>query len=185
MADSTPSDPVVPEMRHRLAANKSGKMTAGQWLDIVLQPLTPLLLLILPAGFILLPRLMLMVARGGWMLLLGIVLFLSWGFIVRARRYARAPLHFAEMRAEHGSPPVWMFWRPLVLVDKDGKWYNFGKRLAPRPILQRGQQCIVYYLNDVDGYVLLSIAPADHPDVEKWRPDRNFFARFEHRSRNA
>lgn len=171
---------VVPEMRHRLEVNRSGKLTSGQWLDIVLQPLAPMLLILLPGGLILLPRLLFVMVRGGWLLLIVLLAFLVWAFVARARRYARAPLQYAELRAE-GEAPLWGFWRPVAMKDPSGTPFRFTKRLAPRPLMKRGHNYLVYYLREGDEYVLLSLAPADHEDVARWLPDRSFYARQERR----
>jgi hypothetical protein len=181
----TAQDPVVPEMRARLQANKSGKLTTGQWIDIVLQPLTPLLLLLLPGAFIILPRLLLFTVRGGWLILLLVPVVLLVSFALRARRYARAPLQFAQLRALHATPPVWMFWRPLVMTDDSGNQFRFHKRLAPRPFVTKNRLYLVYYLVEAEEHVLLSIAPVDHPRGERWLPDQFFFQRYERRSGNA
>ena len=178
-------DPVVPEMLARLRSNKSGKLTTGQWIDIVLQPLTPLLLLLLPGALFILPRLLLFTVRGGWLALLLIPIVLLGSFGMRARRYARAPVQFAQLRALHNTPPVWMFWRPLIMTDDTGNQFQFYKRLAPRPFVTKNQLYLVYYLVEADEPVLLSIAPVDHPKVERWLPDRFFFQRFERRRGNA
>jgi uncharacterized membrane protein SirB2 len=182
---STNQAPVVPEMQARLRANKSGKLTTGQWLDIVLQPLTPLLLLLLPGALIILPRVLLFTVRGGWLALLLIPVVLLISFAIRARRYARAPVQFAQLRALHNTAPVWMYWRSLVMADDAGGQIHFRKRLAPRPFVNKNQLYLVYYLVEGDEHVLLSIAPVDHPRGERWLPDRSFFQRYERRSRNA
>jgi hypothetical protein len=167
---------VVPEMRERLQTNRSGKLTTTQWLDIVMQPLATLLVFFIPVSVILLPRLALLVTRGWWLLL---VLFILAAVIVafRAFRYARAPVYFARFHAHNETPPFWMFWKPLILHDDDGTPVRFGKRLSPRPLIDRDRAYIGYYLRDHNEHVLLSIAPADHPDAEKWQPDRFFEAR--------
>jgi hypothetical protein len=175
-------DPVVPEMRDRLQANRSGKLTSGQWLDIVLQPLGSIVVLLVPMSFILLPRLILF-ARAGWMLFFIIAVILLFTFIPRAYRYARAPVHFARLHAPADSPPFWAFWSALNLNADNGEKLSIKKRLAPRPIVQRDKAYIAYYLKDHNEVILLSIAPADHPRAEKWLPDKNFDARFNRRSR--
>lgn len=175
-------DSVVPEMRERLNSNRSGKLTPSQWLDIVMQPFITVMLLIMPISFILLPRALRLLVRGGWLLLLIIVAFVVISFLLRAARYARAPLHFDEFTTEFDSlPPVWMFWRPIKLYDMQGRPMRFGKRLAPRPLLRPDRTYIVYYLREPDDHVLLSIAPADHPDAPDWQPDRFFEARAQRR----
>lgn len=178
------TDLVVPEMRDRLLVNRSGKLTPSQWFDLVIQPLTPMLLLLLPAGVFVLPRLFLLLARGGWVLLLLVLVIIVGSFVFRARQYARRPLHHATMTARANTPPVWMFWRPLVLATDDGTILHFGKRLAPRPKIVRGQRYTVYYLREVNDNVLLSIAPLDHPKTSHWQPDNAFHERATRRADN-
>lgn len=173
-------DGLAPQMRERLLANRSGKMTTDQWMDMVMQPLTALLVLMLPAVFFL-PRLLLLLARGGWLLLLLLVLGVVATFLFRAYRYARAPIYFGEFAVGDETAPSWAFWKPLVLRDEQGNAVKFGKRLAPRPMIQRDVRYMVYYLREPGDQVLLSIAPIDHPDAESWQPDRLFDARFKHR----
>lgn len=184
LMDEQSTDSIVPEMRERLLANRSGKLTPSQWLDVVLQPLTPILLLVLPAGLLLLPRLIFTLARGGWVMIVLVILFIVGSFLWRARQYARRPLHHAQMTARASTPPVWMFWRSLVLATDDGTILHFGKRLAPRPRIERGKRYTVYYLREVDDNVLLSIAPIDHPRAKDWQPDQSFKARFDQRKSN-
>jgi len=171
--------PVVPEMRERLKSNRSGKLTSGQWIDIVMQPMTPLLLLLLPGGFILLPRLAVIVARGGWVVLLLTLLLVFGSFVLRAYRYARAPVHFATVTAQEDTGSLFNFWKALSFVDESGQTLRFDKRLCPRPFVLRDEPYIVYYLQGEN--VLLSIAPEDHPDAEAWRPDRMFDVRLKRR----
>ena len=178
------NDPVAPEMRDRLLINRSGKLTPSQWLDLVIQPLTPMLLLLLPAGIFVLPRLFFALARGGWILLLVVAVILVGSFLLRARQYARRPVHHAQMTARANTPPVWMFWRPLVLATDDGTILHFGKRLAPRPKITKGQRYAVYYLREVNDNVLLSIAPLDHPKISQWQPDNAFHERAIRRAGN-
>ncbi|MFW5692074.1 MAG: hypothetical protein ACOCX3_01850 [Chloroflexota bacterium] len=176
------NDPVTPEMRERLLENRSGKMTVAQWLDIVMQPMTALVVLLIPAGFLLLPRAVALFARGGWFIVLVLVAIALSTFLMRAYRYARRPLRYATMDAVANTPPVWMFWRPLILRDEAGRVLRFRQRLAPRPPLARDETYHVYYLMDGDEPVLLSAAPVDHPDADQWRPSEDFAERSRRRT---
>jgi hypothetical protein len=171
---------VVPAMRERLLTNRSGRLTANQWLDIVLQPLGAVLVLMIPFGVFMLPRLLLLLTRG-WMFLLVLLAVIAATLVFRAFRYARAPVRFARLRAVTDAPPFWMFWRPLVMQDADGKEIRFTRRLAPRPIVQSDRSYIAYYLQDHKEHVLLSIAPADHPGSENWLPNQLFKTRAQRR----
>lgn len=175
-------DDIVPEMRERLLSNRSGKLTGGQWLDIVLQPLGAVLVLMLPFGLILIPRLGLLLTRG-WLFLLIILGVSALTVAFRAYRYARAPVYFELLRAQVDAPPVWMFWRPLTLHGKDGEVLRFSKRLSPRPLVKADRDYIAYFLRDHEEPVLLSIAPADHPRAEDFQPNKMFYSRLARRSR--
>ena len=172
---------IRPEMRDRLAANRSGKLTPGQWLDIVIYPAMTLLVLSIPLAVVALPF-VLRLAMRLWLILPVLVVVFGSVFLMRGIRYARAPLHFAIFKARSNPVSVLMFWKSLTLYDEAGKNVPFKKLLAPRPILRPDQNYMVYYLKDHDEYILLSIAPADHPDAERWRPDGMFETRFQRRS---
>ncbi|GAB4519642.1 MAG: hypothetical protein OHK0046_28820 [Anaerolineae bacterium] len=178
-------DSVVPEMRERLSANRSGKLLPSQWLDIVMQPIITLLLLIVPVtviGLPILPRLAVALFRGGWIVILLVIVVLVVSFMIRAARYARMPVQYGVFSTRSDSlPPVWMFWRAIRLYDEAGSMTRFSKRLCPRPLLLPDQQIIVYFLKEAEDNVLLSTAPADHPDVDLWQPDRYFEARLRRR----
>ena len=176
----TKQSKIVPEMRERLLTNRSGKLTSSQWLDMVIQPLTSILVFLMPLSIFILPRFFVLLTRGFWIFLLLMVAAIAVT-IFRAYRYARAPVHFGTFHARTGPPTFWMFWRPVILHTEDGEAVRFGKRLSPRPIVRRDRAYIAYYLKEPGDNVLLSIAPADHPDVDKWQPDRAFETRFKQR----
>ncbi len=173
---------VVPEMRERLMTNRSGKLTVGQWGDIVMQPLMSLLVMMIPL-LVILPRLVL-AFWFGWWLMIGVLMLLAVTTVFRAYRYARLPVYHAKLQADGGAPPFWMFWKSLELVGSDGTRYKFTSRLAPAVNLERDKFYDVYYLKDADRYVLLSIAPIDHPDAERWQPDRMHKVRLDRRHKS-
>ena len=175
------NDPIVPEMRERLRSNRLGTLTSGQWLDMVMQPIGTLLTLAIPLSFLLLPRVATL-ARAGLLSFVVIAGLLLLTLVPRAYRYARAPVHFARLHATRQPPPFWAFWAPLRLTNDAGEELTFKKRLAPRPIVQRDRAYLVYYLVDHNEFILLSIAPADHPNAERWSPGKRFEARFNSRS---
>lgn len=180
MADRR-NDPVSEPMRARLLMNRHGTLTADQWKDMVFAPLVSLLLVLAPGIVVLGPRLGALVWGG-----FGLVALLSLAAVgvmlaLRARRYARAPVYFAVMQGVQ-SRPFWMFWRPTVLRDSAGAPVRFSKQLAPYTPVRAGADYLVYYLRDGDVQVLLSLAPADHPDADLWRPSDTFEARFARRA---
>ncbi|MBZ0304212.1 MAG: hypothetical protein K8J31_31040 [Anaerolineae bacterium] len=175
-------DEVSSEMRARLISNRNGKLTVDQWKDMVTEPLTILLLLLAPLVIVMGPRLAAFSIRGWIIVLLVGTTLLSVPLIFRAWRYARAAIHFEKLYAgDHPSPAV-LFWRPCVLYTDKGTEVRFTKRLAPVVALRPNHAYIVYYLRDSGQHVLLSLAPAEHPDAERWQPSPAFHERFARRT---
>lgn len=172
-----------PEMRSRLLTNRHGRLTADQWKDMVMEPLITLLVLLIPGVFILGPRLGALMVGGFWLFALTGLLAVVASLVFRAQRYARAPVHFAILNAGDDFQPFWMFWKPQVLYTEAGNSIHFQKRLSPHVRLQRGERYLVYYLKDAQTNVLLSLAPASHPDADMWQPTERFGDRFSRRSR--
>jgi len=180
---TTRPDPITPDMRARLSANSDGKLTSQQWREIVTEPLATLLLLLVPAIILLRARVFYLVAGGGWLIGLLLLVVLGGVILLRAVRYARAPIHVGIFRAGEQFRPFWMFWKREVFFDESGKQVRFGKRLAPAARRQAGERYLIYYLKDREEWVLLSIAPADHPDAARWKPSPAFQTRLTGRSR--
>jgi hypothetical protein len=168
-------------MRSRLLINRHGRLTTDQWKDIVVEPITPLLLLLLPGVVVLGPRLGALIWGGVGLTLLAALIAVGVALLFRARRYARAPIHFAVMRGQTSSS-FWRFWQPLSLQSDSGEIIHFGKRLAPYLPVRPDQSYLVYYLREPRTHILLSIAPADHPDADIWQPSENFSARYHQRA---
>jgi hypothetical protein len=168
-------DTVTPDMRARLTANRDGKLTGQQWKEIVTEPLATLLLLLVPGIILLRSRVFSFFAGGGWLIvLLALVVLILW----RAKRYSRSPIHVGYFQAEQQFRPFWMFWKAETFNDEAGKPVRFSKRLAPAAVRKAGQRYLIYYLKDGEGNVLLSIAPADHPNASNWGPSPAFQTRF-------
>lgn len=181
MADKPKREAVVPEMRERLLVNRTGKLTSSQWLDLVMQPLTALLVLMAPLALIM-PRFFAFGLKG--LLFVGLVTLavMAVTLLFRAYRYARAPVRVSTLYARSSLAPVWTFWRAVTLYDETGRAVRFGKRLAPPVRLGRDQAYLVYYLQEPGDNVLLSLAPVDHPDAAQWQPDAAFAQRFARRA---
>lgn len=174
-------DSVNEYMRARLLVNRQGRLTTDQWKDMVTEPLAVLGLLLVPGVFILGPRLGAFIWGGFALVTVAAVIALAVSLVLRARRYARAPVHFAVLRAGAATPPFWAFWQPTVLYTETGEPLRFGKRLAPYTRLRRDLVYLVYFLQEDKTNVLLSLAPADHPDAELWQPSATFHSRFSQR----
>jgi hypothetical protein len=166
-----------------LRTNRDGRIATDQWLDLVTEPLVILLLVVAPALIILGPRFSMFAVtlRVPILLLLGLLL-LVLPIVLRARRYARAPIKFDVMYADHNPAAPLMFWRAQRFETKDGGEMRFGKRLSPPMYFRPGSPYLVYYLEDGDTNVLLSVAPADHADAEKWYPTKFFELRQRRRA---
>ncbi|MBZ0283957.1 MAG: hypothetical protein K8L97_24675 [Anaerolineae bacterium] len=175
-------DVVTPDMQKRLLINRDGKLTPGQWRDMITEPLVTLLLLMTPGIMVLGPRLGAMFFGGFTLIALLALVGLAVTVIFRAQRYARLPVHFEVFYAGNEFRPFWLFWRPQILYTRADKPMRFAKSLAPYLPLEPGQPYLVYYLKDTAANVLLSIAPADHPEAAKWQPSASFEGRYKRRS---
>jgi hypothetical protein len=169
------ADVVSDAMRQRLETNRNGEIATDQWLDLVTEPLVALLLAVPAALVVLGPRFSMFAVtlRMPVLLLLG-ALAIIVPLVLRARRYARARIRFAVLNADQNVAAPLMFWRPQRFETQDGKPVRFNKRLAPHMFYRPGYPYLVYYIEDKGSNVLLSVAPADHADAEKWRPTRFF-----------
>jgi len=175
------AETVSPEMRKRLLSNRQGKLTTQQWTDMITEPLVTVLLLIAPVIVILGPRALLF----GWtacMAGLGVLAVLAIVSLYRARRYARMPVLFALATLSEQSAVFWKFWQPPAMWTESGEDLRFSRRLAPNLRIERDRKYLVYYLKEAEGCVLLSVAPADHPDAEQWKPAEMFAARLKQRT---
>jgi hypothetical protein len=175
-------DEVSAEMRDRLSNNRHGRLTVDQWKDMVTEPIIILLMLTIAAVLVFGPRLLVLTARGMVFLVLAVLLMLVVPLAFRAWRYARAPVHFERLYASDNPASAVLFWRPQVLYTENGTEIRFRRRLAPITQLRPNRAYCVYYLRDAGQYVLLSMAPADHPDAERWQPSQTFHERFARRT---
>ena len=171
------------EMRVRLLANRNGRLTTQQYKDVITAPLATLFLMLTPLIIILGARFAVLFTHGLWILLLVGIIALLVPLVLRARRYARAPVHFAILNAGSHPRAFWLFWKPQVMQTQTGQAVPFRTRLAPYLRLKVNCDYLVYYLEEPDGSILLSVAPADHPDAENWRPTSVFNTRFKERAR--
>lgn len=172
-------DPVVPEMRERLLANRDGRLTAGQWLDLIVQPLITLAILFALAFLVFRGSFMALIEAAWWVLLPLIVILVFLPVTLRAYRYARTPVYFARLYGS--SQPLWGFWKNPVFHTDTDEQIAFAQRLAPRILPVPEREYLVYFLDEPRGKVLLSAAPADHDDAELWLPTKRFEARYRQR----
>lgn len=171
-------DVVSPEMRDALRANRDGRLTVDQWLSIVTQPLIWVIVLFALAALVFGPRMLLLTARFWWLGLLLLVLLIGVPVVLRARRYARLPVHFSRLTAGASAP----FSRATTMYSSGDVLYRFTRRLSPSMRLSPTNDYLVYYLEDASERVLLSLIPADHEDADQFLPSDKFKLRFNRRS---
>ena len=156
------------ELRNDLKRNREGRLSSRQWLQLITEPLTTLLLLTVP--------LILLVGRYG---LAGrlIVLAVVAGFVLtmglRALLFARLRLSYRVLYAE-GLPARWKFWRKTTLTSKSGDAVRFDHHLGDRLKLKPEQALHVYYAEAGGRRILLSTLPKRHPQAELAEPGDNF-----------
>ena len=71
----------------------------------------------------------------------------------------------------------------MQVLDPTGHTTIETRKLAPRLPLVIDAEYLIYFLDEPDGKVLLSVAPADHEDAEAWLPTKGFEARHHRRTR--
>ena len=168
------ADVVKAAMRQRLLKNRDGRLHKGQWSSVITEPIVVLLLLATPAIIIVGPRFKYLFALNIWLLLLLIVAVIGVPAYRRARRYRAAPMKFAVLKSPAALHSRLMFWKEDEFLDDQGQRVRFKQRLAPPMSLAPDRAYLVYYLVDGGKNVLLSLAPADHPQARNWYPTRNF-----------
>ena len=174
-------DILSPETRERLRANRDGKLSVDQWVSIVTTPIVWLLVLLGLAVIVFGPRMLLLSARFWWLGAILITLLIVVPLVLRARRYARLPVHFARL---YGSGAALPLSRSTTLYTAGDEPLHFKRRLMPAPRLRADDEYLVYYLEDASERVLLSLAPADHEDAEQFLPSERFKLRFNRRTQS-
>lgn len=187
MTEKPKRDPVTPEMRQRLLANRDGRLTPAQWGELIAQPLF-MLILLCGMGIAALGTRMMLLLRFWWLIIPLILLIIVTPMIFRAYRFARAPVRFTRLNA--GVQPLRVFGKTLhfyipnseTASETNGKLVKFSSRLTSRLPLVADVEYLIYYLDEPNGRVLLSAAPTDHEDADLWMPTKNFEIRQERRS---
>jgi hypothetical protein len=174
-------DILTPEMRERLRANRDGKLSVDQWVSIVTTPVVWLLVLLGLALVVFGPRMLLLTARLWWLGAILITALIVAPLVLRARRYARLPVHFARLYASGMALPLA---RSTTLYTVGDAPLQFKRRLTPSLRLSDESEYLVYYLEDASERVLLSLAPSDHEDAEQFLPSEQFKLRFNRRTQS-
>lgn len=154
-----------------LARNRDGRLSSRQWWVLISEPLTTLLLLLVP--------MILLIGRfgvaGRW-IVIGVVLVFIATVILRAIRFSRVRLHYQVLHVEQ-LRPRWMFWRKLKLMTKHGNPLYFDNQIASKPKLQLNQTLKVYYIIVADRHILINYLPEKHPQSSFADPTTQFTAK--------
>ena len=161
-------DRLTRELRNDLKRNRVGRLSSRQWLQLITEPLTTLLLLAVPLILIfgrygMAGRLIVLVLVAGFVLTMGL----------RALLFARVKLSYRVLYAE-GLPARWKFWRKTTLTSKSGDAVRFDHRLGERLKLKPDQALHVYYAEAGGRRILLSTLPKRHPQADLAEPSDNF-----------
>lgn len=167
---TTQSKTLPNDLKKDLDRNRNGRLSTRQWIELITEPVTSLLLLSVP--------LILISGRygpAGRMVVLAIVIGFVGMIIMRGIRFARVKLHYRVLYVEDLSPR-WMIWRKTKLMTKSGEPIQFNHRLAYKLPLQKDQAVMVYYIDVSDRRVLVSFLPEKHPAALSVTPTSQFSA---------
>lgn len=162
-----------------LSINRHGRLASDQWLTLVTAPLWTLLTLAIPVILLFSLPQMRVLLRAVRLMPLLLLALLAGGvimFVLRARRYARAPLYSAVVYAGDSARRSW--WgrlrRRMEVYDEQDEPLTFNNFIETPPALVPEIPYLVYYLEDLDQRTLLSYAPLEHPDIALWEPSDKF-----------
>ncbi len=158
------------EQRLDFARNRDGRLSSRQWIKLITEPLTTLLLLSLP--------LILIAGRygpAGRVVVLALLAGFGLTIVMRALRFARVKLCYRVLYAEP-APARWMLWRKTTLATKSGEPIRFDHRLASKVKLKPDQALHVYYVEAGGRRILLSLIPRKHPGAD-WAEPSDIFER--------
>ena len=159
------------ELKNDLSRNREGRLSSRQWIQLITEPLSTLLLLSVP--------LILIVGRygpAGRLFVLLIVLGFGLTIAFRAVRFSRVKLHYRVLYVEQ-LRPRWMFWRKINLVTKTGDTLQFDHHIISKLKLQPDQAMMTYYIDIGDRRVLVSLVPQKHPEAKLAQPTSQFKSR--------
>jgi len=165
------TDTLSNELKKDLQRNREGRLSTRQWMELISQPLTTLLLLAVP--IILLIGRYPLIRR--YVILLVVVAF-GITILFRAIRFARVKLHYRVLYVEK-THPRWMFWRKLTLVTKLGEPFVVDQNIATNLNLTPNQAMQVYYIDMFNRHILVSALPEKHPQAAFANPTQLFKSR--------
>ncbi len=148
--------------------NRDGRLSSRQWMALITEPLSALLLLSLP--------LILLAGRygaAGRLIVLALVAAFAVTVGMRAWRFARVKLSYRVLFAEQ-MPARWRFWRKTTLTSKSGEAIRFDQRLGKSLQLEADQSLHVYFIEQNGRRIMLNMLPRNHPRAEVAEPTSSF-----------
>lgn len=148
--------------------NRDGRLSSRQWIALITEPLSALLLLSIP--------LILLAGRygaAGRLIVLALVAAFAITIAMRAWKFARVKLNYRVLFAEQ-VPARWRFWKKTTLMSKSGEPMRFERRLGSRLSLEAEQSLHVYYIESGGRRIMLNMLPRSHPRAEVAEPTSSF-----------
>ena len=162
------ADQLTRELRKDFERNRDGRLSSRQWIQLITEPLSTLLLLSVP--------LILLAGRygpAGRVIVLALMAGFALTIALRALRFARVKLCYRVLFAE-GMPARWMFWRKTTLTSKNGEPIRFNHRLSNLRKLKPDQALHVYFVEVGGRRILLSMIPRKHEGASLAEPSDVF-----------
>ena len=162
------SEKLSRETRNDLKRNRDGRLSSRQWLQLITEPLTTLLLLSVP--------LILIAGRygpAGRLIVIALIGAFVLTMAMRALRFARVKLCYRVLFAD-GLQSRWKLWRKTTLASKSGETIRFDHRLSGRLKLEPDQALHAYFVEAGGRRILLTVLPKRHPDAELAEPSSHF-----------
>lgn len=151
--------------------NREGRLSSRQWLELITEPLTSLLLLTVPLALLLARY-----GMAGRLLVVALILGFLLTVALRAFRFSRVKLCYRVLYPAE-IHPRWRFWKKTTLASRAGESVRFDKRIASRVKLQPDQGLYVYYFDFGGRRVLISMIPEEHPKADLAEPSASFVHR--------
>ena len=156
------------ETRDNLKRNRDGRLSSRQWLQLITEPLTTLLLLSVP--------LILIAGRygpAGRLIVIALIGAFVLTMAMRALRFARVKLCYRVLYAD-GGHKRWKLWRKTTLASKSGEDIRFDQRLSGRLKVEPDQAMHTYFVEAGGRRILLCVVPKRHPEAELAEPSNHF-----------
>lgn len=156
------------DMLRDLERNRDGRLSSRQWIALITEPLSALLLLSVP--------LILLAGRygaAGRLIVLALVAAFAITIGMRAWKFARVKLNYRVLFAED-APARWKLWRKTTLMSKSGEQVKFERRLGKRLQLEKEQSLHVYFIESGGRRILLNSLPRSHPQADAAEPTSTF-----------